>query len=74
MISEDEVYWPVSGELLVFRLGLDASAGQRGPSLDVSPTLLRRVALGARAREGGNLVATSTVLLYASPTRIMVFD
>ncbi|MEC8556797.1 MAG: PQQ-binding-like beta-propeller repeat protein [Planctomycetota bacterium] len=74
VISEDEVYWPVSGELLVFRLGLDASAGQRGPSLDVSPTLLRRVALGARAREGGNLVATSTVLLYASPTRIMVFD
>ena len=74
VILEDEVYWPVSGELLVFRLGLDVSAGESGPSLHVSPTILRRVALGARAREGGNLVATSTVLLYASPTRIMAFE
>ena len=74
VISEGQVYWPVSGELLVFRLGLDASARQRAPSLDVSPTLLRRVDLGARGREGGNLVATSTVLLYASPTRIMAYE
>ncbi|MCA9190303.1 MAG: PQQ-like beta-propeller repeat protein [Planctomycetales bacterium] len=68
-ILDDRVYWPVSGEILVFSA---ATKPSRDPFL-ANPTLLRRLPLDSRGVGGGNITFSEDWLLYAGINRLMAF-
>lgn len=77
-IADEKVFWPISGEIIVFKA--DQHAGESPPSAQQSaaqipppPKILRRISLGNRGTEGGNLIVGEDHLIVASPSSIMVF-
>ncbi len=74
IISGGEVYWPTSGEIFVFPADLaEEASGGESPHID-SPPIIRRIELGSRSAEGGNLTSAGNWLIYTSPSRIMAFE
>lgn len=71
VIVGNMLYFPTSMEILVF------AANQRRDKNQIvalDPPVLRRIPLGARGKDGGNLFGQAGILLYSSPTRLMAFD
>jgi hypothetical protein len=71
-IAGDEILYPVADEILVFDANLDEGAASH--PLGAIPHLLRRHQLGARARDGGNVIVAGDQILYVSPSRLMSFS
>ncbi len=71
-LSHSSVYWPISGEILVFQAQLEPPESGRKMSV-AEPVLLRRIKLASRSQDGGNLVVVDGCLVYASAMRIMAF-
>ncbi|QDV27933.1 outer membrane biogenesis protein BamB [Aureliella helgolandensis] len=71
VLAGGEVWFPVAGEILVFSAQL---APEHNALATGTPRLLRRVPIGTRGREGGNLLVESGRLFYASPSRLLMFE
>lgn len=71
-IAGGDVLWPVAGELMVFNASLPKPASPP-KQMELLPKLKRRISLGARSNDGGNVVVVGDKILYLSPSRIMLF-
>lgn len=69
VISDGEVYWPVASEVLVFEAG--PASSQDG--LMGLPLVRRKIRLGARGTDGGNIVVSNGHMIFASTMRLMAF-
>ncbi len=69
VLAGSKVYFPVEGEILVF----DADLPRKQESLVAVPSVLERFDLDSRGRQGGNLSVHQSLLIMASPGRLMVF-
>lgn len=74
VIANGLVYWPISGEVLVFDAQVQNGFQQTTEHWKhLEPKLVRRIRLGARSSDGGNLIVAGDYLIYASPMRLMAY-
>jgi outer membrane protein assembly factor BamB len=66
----ERVYWPISGEILVFSADLASQSDARGPVSSL-PTALERISTQARGIEGGNLLFADGWFLMVAPGRLV---
>lgn len=69
-ISGDQLLWPTAGEIFIFSARLPIPVGAGLPA----PNIVRRIRIDARGSDGGNIIVTDGRLIYASPSRVLMFD
>ena len=72
VLCGDKIYWPTAGEIYVFRADPTPNEQVAGPKRNAK--ILSRIKVGARGKEGGNIVIADESLLFLSPSRIMTFE